>query len=96
VNVAWVVIEDARERMVQAQKAVTAVTENLRVVRSQVEHGDVSPTDVADAELILVRARESYYTALYDYQIALSRLAFAVGRPVAVDMTVHRGDADHE
>jgi outer membrane protein len=96
VNVAYVAIADARERMVQSQKATTAGTENLRVVRSQLERGDVSPTDVADAELILVRAQQSYYTALYDYQIALARLAYAVGLPVGADWTVRGGDTHHE
>jgi len=82
VNVAYVAIADARERMVQSEKAVAAGTENLRVVRSRIAHGDASPTDVADAELVLTRAQQSYYTALYDNQIALARLAYAVGLPV--------------
>jgi outer membrane protein TolC len=92
VNVAYVAIADARERMIQAKKAVEAGTENLRVVRSQLEQGDASPTDVADGELVLTRAQQNYYTALYDYQIALARLAYAVGRPVGEDLR----DATHE
>jgi outer membrane protein TolC len=92
VNVAYVAIADARERLVQSEKAVTAGTENLRVVRGQFERGDASPTDVADGELVLTRAQQSYYTALYDYQIALARLAYAVGLPVGAEW----GGADHE
>jgi outer membrane protein TolC len=88
VNVAYVATADARERIVQSEKAVTAGTENLRVVRSQLEQGDASPTDVADGELVLTRAQQSYYTALYDYQIALASLAYAVGLPVGADWTV--------
>lgn len=97
VNVAYVAIADARERIVQSEKAVTAGMENLRVVRSQLAQGDATPTDVADAELVLTRAQQSYYTALYDYQIALARLAYAVGLPVVgADLTTQVGDADHE
>src|SRR5262249_12952866 len=82
VNVAYVAIADARERIVQAERAVTAGAENLRVVRSQLAQGEATPTDVADGELVLTRAQQSYYTARYDYQIALARLAYAVGLPV--------------
>jgi len=96
VNVAYVAIADARERMVQSEKAVTAGTENLRVVRGQLEQGDASPTDVADAELVLTRAQQSYYTALYDYQLALARLAYAVGLRVGVGWTVQVGNANYD
>jgi outer membrane protein TolC len=88
VNVAYVAIADARERIVQSEKAMTAGTENLRVVRSQLEQGEATPTDVADGELVLTRAQQSYYTALYDYQIALARLAYAVGLPFGTDWAV--------
>ena len=92
VNVAYVAIADARERIVQSEKAVIAGTENLRVVRRQLEEGEASPTDVADGELLLTRAQQSYYTALYDYQIALARLAYAVGLPVGAELRA----ADHD
>jgi outer membrane protein TolC len=82
VDVAYVAIADARERIVQSERAVTAGTENLRVVRNQLAQGEATPTDAADAELVLTRAQQGYYTALYDYQIALARLAYAVGLPV--------------
>jgi outer membrane protein len=96
VNVAFAAIADARERIVQSQIAVTAATENLRVVRGQLEHGDASPTDVVDAELALTRAAQNYYTALYDYQIALARLAYAAGLPVLSDLTLHAEGPSHE
>jgi len=96
VNVAYVAMADAHERIFQAEKAVTAGTENLRVVRNQLERGDATPTDVADGELVITRAQQSYYTALYDYQIAMARLAYAVGLPVGMDFTAHAGGANHE
>ena len=96
VNVAFVAIADARERIVQSDKAVTASTENLRVVRSQLEQGDAAPTDVVDGELALTRAQQSYYTALYDYQTALARLAYSVGLPVLADLTGHARGPGYE
>jgi outer membrane protein TolC len=60
----------------------------LRVVRSLFEKGDATPTDVVDAELALTRAQEDSFTALYDYQTALARLAYAVGLPVTTDFAM--------
>jgi outer membrane protein TolC len=53
--------------------------------------GEATPTDVVDAELALTRAQQGYYTALYDYQVALARLAYAVGLPVLWDFTAPAG-----
>jgi outer membrane protein TolC len=85
VNAAWLEIADARERIGLARTAVTHGRENLRVVSGLFRQGDATPTDVVDAELALVRAQQSYYTALYEYQTALARLEYAVGAPLPVD-----------
>ncbi len=96
VNVAHVEIADARERVTQTEIAARAASENLRVVRGLLERGDATPTDVVDAELALTRAEEGYYTALYDYQVALARLAYAVGLPVLSDLSARAGGPCHE
>jgi outer membrane protein TolC len=96
VNVAYVAIADARARIAQSETAVAAATENLRVVRGLLAHGDATPTDVVDAELALTRAQQNYYTALYDYQIALARLAYAVGLPVLSNFAMPAGGRSHE
>src|SRR5581483_2441962 len=82
VSVAYFAIDDARQRIELARTAMMQATENLRVVRNLIERGDATPTDVVDGELALTRAQQNYYTALYDYQTALARLAYAVGAPV--------------
>ena len=83
-------------RRVARSNAVSAATENLRVVRGLVGQGDASPTDVVDAELALIRAQQAYYTALYYYQVALARLAYAVGLPVLADLPAGAGGPCHE
>jgi outer membrane protein TolC len=83
VSVAYFAIDDARQRLELARTAVLQATENLRVVRNLIEKGDATPTDVVDGELALTRAQQNEYTALYDYQTALARLAYAIGVPVA-------------
>ncbi len=82
VDTAFLMIDDARERIGLGRTAVTQATENLRVVRRLFDKGDATPTDVVDAELAMIRAQQNYYTARYDYQTALARLAYAVGVPV--------------
>lgn len=81
VNIAWLGIDDARQRLALSRTAVEQATENLRVVRRLFDQGDSTPTDLVDAELAFIRAQQNQYTALYDYQTALARLAYAVGDP---------------
>ncbi len=95
VNVAYLAIEDARQRIELAQTARTQAAENLRVVRNLIERGDATPTDVVDAELALVRAQQNWYTALYDYQTALARLAYAIGVPVPDGLDALGGGKGH-
>ncbi len=96
VNVAYLAIEDARQRIELAQTARTQAAENLRVVRNLIERGDATPTDVVDAELALVRAQQNWYTALYDYQTALARLAYAIGVPVPDGLDALGGGKGHD
>jgi outer membrane protein len=93
---AFLLIDDARQRIALSRTAVRGATENLRVVRSLFEKGDATPTDVVDAELAITRAQQDAATALYDYQTALARLAYAVGLPVLSDFTVSSGEPCHE
>jgi outer membrane protein len=91
VQTAFLLIDDARQRIALSQTAVAGATENLRVVRSLFEKGDATPTDVVDGELAMIRAQQDYSAARYDYQTALVRLAYAVGRPMLTDFTTPLG-----
>ncbi len=95
VQTAYLLIDDARQRIDLARTAVAGATENLRVVRGLFAKGDATPTDVVDGELALTRAQQDYYTAQYDYQTALARLAYAVGLPVLSDLSA-TGATCHE
>jgi outer membrane protein TolC len=91
VQTAYLLIQDARQRIALARTAVSGASENLRVIRNLFEKGDATPTDVVDGELAMTRAQQDYYTALYDYQTALARLAYAVGLPVLSDFSATGG-----
>jgi outer membrane protein TolC len=91
VDVAYLGIDDARQRIALARSAVASAQENLRVVTGQFRRGDATPTDVVDAELAITRAQQNYYNALYDYQTALARLRYAVGLPLTGDCPADGG-----
>ena len=72
-------IEDAWERLDVAEAGVDAASENRRLVRAQFREELVGSVEVADAEAVMTRARQSHAAAQYDYLQALQRLRFAVG-----------------
>lgn len=76
---AYLAIDDARQRIELARTAVTQAQENLRLVHNLARRGDATPTEIVDAELVLIRSEQNKNTALFDYQTALARLAYAVG-----------------
>jgi outer membrane protein TolC len=87
VHTAFLLIDDAKQRLLLARTVVAKARENLRVVRSLFGHGDATPTEVVDGELAMTRAQQDQFTAGYDYQVALARLAYAAGLPILTDFT---------
>lgn len=79
VNDAFLAVRDARQRIELARAAVKQATENLRVYNRRFARGDATPTDVVDAELSMTRSQQNYNSALYDHQIAIAKMAYAVG-----------------
>lgn len=91
VQTAYLLIEDAQQRISLSRTALSAATENVRVIKSLFSKGDATPTEVVDGELAMTRAQEDHCIALYDYQTALARLAYAVGLPVLTDFSAVGG-----
>jgi outer membrane protein TolC len=83
VHVAYSNIVDARERIIQTRTAVEQARETLRLVQNRYNRGDAKPTDVVDAQTALTRAEQNANNARYDYLIALARMEFATGVPLA-------------
>lgn len=81
VKVAYLSIDDARQRIKVSRAAVAQASENIRVTRSLFDQGDAIATDVIEAELTMTRAQQGYLTATYDYQTALARVAYSLGLP---------------
>lgn len=79
VHTAWLEAQEARQRISLARATLEQAAENWNVVRDRFRKGVATPTEMADAEVIFVRAQEADRTALYEYQTSLARVAYAVG-----------------
>jgi len=72
-------VQDTAERIRVTEKAVAQGEENLRLNEERYKEQVGTATDVIDAVTLLTRTRVSYYTALYDHQMAKAQLLWAVG-----------------
>ncbi|MBW2341493.1 MAG: TolC family protein [Deltaproteobacteria bacterium] len=79
VKAAFLDVHEARERIKVTEEAVTQAEENLRLLNNKYRQNVVTSIDVIDAETLLTRSKQNYYTALYDYIVALARLENATG-----------------
>jgi outer membrane protein len=80
---AYLLVEEARERIRLGRLAVAHARENQRVERDLFRNGDATATDVVDAELVLVRSEQEYFDALYGYQTSVARMIYATGTALA-------------
>ena len=62
-----------------AKAAVAHAKEDLRITRLQYSQQIASSSDVIDSEKAYIEAKNYYYNALFQYHIALSKLALACG-----------------
>lgn len=79
-------VEDAFDLQVQTKKAVQAYKMNLdvkqdsyKIVNDNYKNGTMVNTDVLDAEISLLDAKNQYLKALYDYKVASSNFKKITG-----------------
>ena len=70
----------AETKVGQCQKQIELSEENLRVAELLYKEGMATTTDIIDATTSLTDARNSYYNALYEYQVAYAQLEKATGK----------------
>ena len=75
----WLALKSAREKIGVAGEAVAQAEENLRVTNERFKEGVALNSDVLDAETALLQAKTGHTQALVDHELALARLAKAVG-----------------
>lgn len=76
---AHVGLATAAEALAVAKQAVTQAEENFRIEQSRYENASNTTFDVLDAETQLTTANGQYQSVIYDYLIAQSNLARAMG-----------------
>jgi outer membrane protein TolC len=70
----------AQERITQLRQSITDAETNVTASTARYRSGEATITEVVDAQNTLVTQRQAFYQALFDYQIAKSRLARAAGQ----------------
>lgn len=71
---------EAKEKYLSASKTVEMATEALRLANLMYEEGANTQVDVLSSRLALTRARLSYVTSLFEYQVARYQLRRAAGK----------------
>ena len=66
--------------MTLAREGVTKAQDNLTASIARYRAGEAQIVEVTDAQTTLVTQRSALYQAIFDYQIAVSRLRQATGR----------------
>jgi outer membrane protein TolC len=69
----------AKERIVVTEQAISQADENVRINSNRYVEKVGTATELLDAQTLLTQTRVDYYTALYDYQVALARVKKARG-----------------
>ena len=75
-------LQEARESVSIAQRAIAQANENVRLIEQKYKAQIVTSTDVVDAENLLTHAQQSFHAAVYGYWIARARLQKATGRSI--------------
>jgi outer membrane protein TolC len=71
---------EAKEKYLSASKTVEMATEALRLANLMYQEGANTQVDVLSSRLALTRARLSYATSLFEYQVARYQLRRAAGK----------------
>jgi outer membrane protein TolC len=69
----------AKERIGVTEQAISQADENVRINNNRYVEKVGTATELLDAQTLLTQTRVDYYTALYDYQVALARVKKALG-----------------
>lgn len=80
VRQSYLKVIEAKESIEVSQKAIEQAEENFRIIQKKFDVQAATSTDVLDAQTALTSAKLNYYSALYDYELALAALERAIGK----------------
>lgn len=76
-------IGEAEKRIAASQKELDAAREALRVAEVRYRAGLGTTVEVTDAQVAVARAGQNLAGSQFDYEVAIARLEFATGVPIA-------------
>lgn len=79
VKKAYLNLLSAEKKLEERKKQIETAKENLRVAELLYKEGLATTTDVIDAITSLTEAKNTYYTAIYEYKVAYFQLEKATG-----------------
>ncbi|MBI5416898.1 TolC family protein [Candidatus Poribacteria bacterium] len=79
INQAFINVESAKNEIETIKVAINLAQENFALARKRYESNLALNTEVMDAETALTRVNINYFSALYDYQLAIAALNKAMG-----------------
>lgn len=79
VNIAFQAIPTSQEQVRLGEITIKQARENLRLTVVRYNNGNATPTDVVDAQTVMIRAQTRYYAAVYHYLEGLARLEYTEG-----------------
>jgi outer membrane protein TolC len=80
VQQAFLDVQQSREKMNLNDESVAAAQEDLNIVREKYNLGAATIIEVLDAEVLFKEAQISQVEAMFDYNLAISRLEKVMGR----------------
>ncbi len=81
---AYLNLKEAEQNIETARVSVEQAKENYRITNVQYKNQVTTSTEVLDAQTLLTRAQNNYYTALYKYNVAIAELERAIGTSLTV------------
>jgi outer membrane protein TolC len=76
----WVSLKDSEKNIATAQTSITSAEENFRITQERFKEQLTTNTEVLDAQTLLTKARNNYYTALTVFNVAEAGLLRSMGR----------------
>lgn len=80
VKQAYLFLQESEKNIATAKTSITQAEENYRITMERYKEQLTTNTEVLDAQTLLTKARNNYFTALTTYFLAGARLLRAMGR----------------
>ncbi len=76
----WLSLKDSEKNISTARTSIVSAEENFRITQERFKEQLTTNTEVLDAQTLLTKARNNYYTALTQYNLAEAALLRSMGR----------------